>query len=153
MDYLWFSLWFTVLHLGSYMVAGMVTLQFTKDLYQGDDALFSPFMRDVAQPAERQWQGIVLWPAQLLRGALMSVVLYPVLTPLSELGAVTRFGFLFGLMFVYADLAAATPFPNNIEGLVYLKRRFLRPDVFWRIQSETLIYSLLFASLAGWLAF
>lgn len=51
-------------------------------------------------------------PAQLVRGALLSVVLYPILTPLTELSFGTRFGFLSGLMFVYTDLAAATPFPN-----------------------------------------
>ena len=153
MDYVSFTLWFTAIHLGSYIVAGVVTLRFTGDLYEGDDALFAPFLRDAAAPDERQRQGIVMWPAQLLRGALMSVVLYPILTPLSELSPLSRLGFLFGLMFVYADLAAAAPFPNNIEGLVYLRRRFVRPDVFWRIQSEALIYSLVFAALASWIAF
>lgn len=153
MDYLWFTLWFAAIHLGAYVVAGVVTLRFTRDLYEGDDAVFAPFLRDVADPVERQRQGIVMWPAQLLRGALMSVVLYPILTPLSELSSLSRFGFLAGLMFVYADLAAATPFPNTIEGLVYMKQRFIRPDVFWRVQSEAIIYSLVFAAAATWLAF
>ena len=153
MDYLWFTLWFTAIHLGAYIVAGVVTLRFTRDLYEGEDALFGAFLRDLADPVERQRQGIVMWPAQVLRGALMSVVLYPVLPTLSELSSLSRFGFLFGLMFVYADLAAATPFPNTIEGIVYLRQRFVRPDVFWRIQGEALLYSLVFAGLAGWIAF
>lgn len=153
MDYLWFSVWFTLIHLVAYVVAGAVTLRFTRDLYQGDDALFAPFLRNVGAPEERQRQGIVMWPAQLGRGVLMSVVLYPILLPLAELSFGVRFAFLAGLMFVYTDLAAATPFPNTIEGLVYLKRRFVRSDVFWRIQSEAVIYSVVFGGLTAWLAF
>lgn len=151
MDYVWFTVWFTVAHLVAYIVAGVLNLRLTRDLYEGDDALFAPFLRDVAQPAEQQRQGIVMWPAQLARGVLMSVVLYPVLTPLTDLSFLVRFGFLAGLMFVYADLAAATPFSNTVEGLVYMKRRYVRADVFWRVQSEAIVYSLLFGALAGWL--
>lgn len=61
--------------------------------------------------------------------------------------------FLAGLMFVYTDLASATPFSNNIEGLVYLKRRFTTRDVFWRIQAEAVMYSVLFGAFAAWLLF
>jgi hypothetical protein len=152
-DYVWFSVWFTLIHLGAYIVAGVVSLRFTRDLYQGDDALFAPFLRDVGDPAEKQRQGIVMWPAQMARGVLMSLVLYPILTPLTELSFPMRFGFLAALMLVYTDIAAATPFSNNIEGLVYMKRRFVRPNVFWRIQSEAVVYSLLFAGFAAWLVF
>jgi hypothetical protein len=152
-DYVWFSVWFTLIHLGAYIVAGVVSLRFTRDLYQGDDALFAPFLRDVGEPAEKQRQGIVMWPAQMARGVLMSLVLYPILTPLTELSFLMRFGFLAGLMLVYTDIAAATPFSNTIEGLVYMKRRFVRPNVFWRIQSEAVAYSLLFAGFAAWLVF
>jgi hypothetical protein len=56
-------------------------------------------------------------------------------------------------MLVYTDLAAATPFSNNIEGLVYMKRKFVRPNVFWRIQSEALVYSTVFGGLAAWTLF
>lgn len=153
MNYVLFSVWFTLIHVGAYIVAGLVTLRFTRDLYEGEDALFAPFLRNVEEPAERRRQGIVMWPAQIARGLLMSVVLYPVLTTLADLTFVMRFAFLAGLMFVYADFAAATPFTNNIEGLVYLKQRFVRSDAFWRIQSEAVIYSLLFAGLVSWLAF
>jgi hypothetical protein len=56
-------------------------------------------------------------------------------------------------MFVYSDLAAATPFPNTIEGLVFLRKRFITPDAFFRIQSEAILYSLLFGGFATWLLF
>ncbi|MCZ7533866.1 MAG: hypothetical protein M5U23_10785 [Acidimicrobiia bacterium] len=153
MDYLRFSVWFTAIHLGAYLVAGVVNLRYTKDLYQGGDALFAPFLRDVSEPSERQRQGIVMWSAQVARAVLMSVVLYPILAPLADLSFAVRFFFLAGLMFVYADLASATPFSNNIEGLVYMKRRFVTANVFWRVQSEAIVYSLLFGGLASWLAF
>ncbi|MDP3968513.1 MAG: hypothetical protein Q8Q02_09535 [Nocardioides sp.] len=153
MDYVWFSLGFVLIHLGAYVAAGVVSLRFTRDLYTGDRALFAPFLRDVDVPEEKARQGVLMWPAQLARGLLMSVVLYPILEPLAELSLAARFGFLATLMFVYADLAAATPFSNNIEGLVYMKRKFIRSDVFWRIQSEAIIYSALFGGVAAWTLF
>lgn len=153
MEYVQFSLGFVAIHLGAYIVAGALTLQFTKDLYTGQNALFAPFLRDVDVPAERTRQGLVMWPAQLVRGLLMSLVLYPIVGPLAELSLAARFGFLAGLMFVYTDLAAATPFSNNIEGIVYMKKKFVRPHVFWRIQSEALLYSALFGGIAAWTLF
>jgi hypothetical protein len=148
-DYVWFSLGFVAIHLGAYIAAGAASLRFTKDLYTGDAALFTSFLRDVDDPDEKARQGLVIWPAQLARGLLMSIVLYPILTPLAELPLATRFGFLAALMFVYADLAAATPFSNTIEGLVYMKKKFVRPDVFWRVQSEAISYSTLFGAVAA----
>lgn len=92
-------------------------------------------------------------PAQLLRALLMSVVLYPVLDALGELAYPARFAVLGGLMLVYADIASACPFPNTIEGLVYLRERFVNAGAFWRLQSEAVIYSVLFGGLAAWLLF
>jgi hypothetical protein len=152
-EYLWFSLGFVAIHLGAYITAGALTLQFTKDLYTGDSALFASFLRDVDAPEEKTRQGLIMWPAQLARGLLMSIVLYPILGPLAELSFAARFGFLAALMFVYTDLAAATPFSNTIEGLVYMKKKFIRPSVFWRIQSEALLYSTFFGALAAWTLF
>ena len=40
-----------------------------------------PFLRDVGEPAERQRQGIVMWPAQRASAVLVSVVLYPISRP------------------------------------------------------------------------
>ena len=153
MEYVWFSLGFVAIHLGAYIAAGALTLQFTKDLYTGESALFASFLRDVDAPEEKARQGLVMWPAQLARGLLMSIVLYPILGPLAELSFAARFAFLATLMFVYTDLAAATPFSNTIEGLVYMKKKFVRPSAFWRIQSEALLYSTLFGALAAWTLF
>ncbi len=152
MDYVLFTVWFTIVHLGAYIIAGVVSLRFTRDLYQGDDALFTTFLRDVGEASEKRRQGIVMWPAQVARAVVMSLVLYPILEPLAGFSYLVRFAFLAGLMFVYTDLAAATPFSNNIEGLVYMKRRFVRSDVFWRVQSEAILYSVLFGGFASWIA-
>ncbi|MFP4634992.1 MAG: hypothetical protein ACLFRD_03950 [Nitriliruptoraceae bacterium] len=154
MEYVGFSLGFLVIHLIAYVVAGVLNQQLlTKDLYGGEGALLTAFMRDMDDPTERQRSGRVMLPAQFVRAVLMSAVLYPVLDALSAMPYGLRFAFLAGLMFVYADLAAATPFSNNIEGLVYLQPRFVRPDVFWRIQSEAIVYALLFGGVAAWLLF
>lgn len=154
MRYVWFSLGFFAIHLGAYVVAGVLNQQLlSKHIYGGQQALFASFFRDMDDPAERRRSGRVMIPAQLARALLMSVVLYPLLGPLGDLSYGLRFAFLGGLMFVYSDLASATPFANNIEGIVYLKPRFTTRDVFWRIQAEAVVYSLLFGSFAAWLLF
>ena len=154
MEYVWFSLGFFVIHLISYVAAGVLNQQLlSKDLYGGEDALYAPFFRNMDDLAERRRQGRVMVPAQLIRAVLMSVVLYPILGALGDLSFGMRFAFLSGLMFVYADLAAATPFSNNVEGIVYLKPRFTTWGVFWRIQSEAIVYSVLFGVTAAWWLF
>jgi hypothetical protein len=152
MQYVTFSLLFIIVHTGAYLLAGVLALRVSRDLYQGENRLLD-FVRDVSDPTEGK--RVQTWPipAQLLRGLLLSVVLYPILGPLGELSFGVRFAFLAGLMFVYTDLASAVPFPHNIEGQVYLKDRYLTREAFWKLQFEILIYSLLFGLAAAWLLF
>lgn len=51
-------------------------------------------------------------------------------------------------MFVYADFASAIPFSNTIEEIVYLKKEFVKKRVFWTIQLEAILYSLMFGLLS-----
>lgn len=37
-----------------------------------------------------------------------------------------QFIFMASLMFVYADFASAIPFSNTMEGIVYLKKEFVK---------------------------
>ncbi len=83
----------------------------------------------------------------------MSIVFYPLLGTITELSLVLRFIFFTGLMFIYTDLSSAAPFPSNIEGFVYMKDRYLKKSVLWKIQAEMIIYSLIFASLLSIIAF
>lgn len=151
MIYIKFTLVFFVIHLVCYLIAGVIDLQFAKRLYAGKHRLFQSFFRDMDDKEESWKITKLLVPSQLLRAILMSVVLYPVLPLLSDLSFPMQFLFMGGLMFVYADFASAIPFSNTIEGLVYLKKEFVRKRVFWTIQLEAIIYSVLFGFLAAWL--
>lgn len=95
----------------------------------------------------------LLIPSQFIRGILMSLVLYPILPFLGELSFGLQFLFMSSLMFVYADFSSAVPFSNTIEGLVYLKKEFVRNRVFWTIQLEAIIYSVMFGILSAWILF
>lgn len=153
MRYVLFSLGFFGIHLVAYFVAGAVNLRVTKDLYGGEGALFGSFLRDMSDPKQQALVNRRLLPAQFVRAILMSVVLYPILEPLAEMSYGLRVALLGGLMLVYTDVAAATPFSNTVEGVVYMQPRFVRRDVFWKIQSEALLYSVLFATAAAWILF
>ena len=148
LDYLMFSCLFIAIHTASYLLAGVLALRISGDLYEERNRVLD-FLRDMSDPEESGHVSRYFIPAQLLRGLLMSVVLYPILGPLGELSYPLQFAFFAGLMFVFTDFACAVPFPNNIEGLVYMKRRYLKRKFFWKLYLETAIYSVLFGLLAG----
>ena len=151
-DYGLFVAGFTLVHGLAYTLAGVVDLQIADFVYRGQDRHVD-FLRDVNDPDERSHVSRTFLPAQILRGALMAIVLLPLLGPIGDLDPVVRVAFLGGLMFVYADLASAVPFPNTIEGLVYLRAEYLSRDAFLAIQFEALVYSVLFAVPAALLLF
>lgn len=150
MSYLFFSLTFMGLHTLAYMGAGMIALSISSDLYQGKERILD-FLVD---PEEEGGTGLTLKkviPAQIVRGLIMSVVLYPILGFLGEISFLAQFLFFGGLTFIYTDLSSADPFPSNIEGWVYMKKDYLSMGAFWKFQTEMIIYSGIFGLMAAWL--
>ena len=148
MDYLMFSLLFTGLHLFSYVAAGSISLQLSGDLYRGENRLLD-FMRDMSENSDSIHVKRYFMLVQIPRGLIMSVVLYPLLGVLGDLGVLQRFLFFAGIMFFYTDFACSVPFPHNIEGFVYIKEKYLRKDLVWKLYIETAVYSILFGILAS----
>jgi hypothetical protein len=153
MRYLGFTAGFFVVHLVAYVLAGVVSQTYSARIYHGSGAVLAPVLRDVTETAERRRQGRLMIPAQLARAVLLSIVLWPLLDAMEALAPGLRFAVLFGLAFVWTDLGAATPFPNTIEGWVYLRRELLDRDTVARVASEGLLYALVFAGLGAWLLF
>lgn len=147
-----FIIGFTVIHTAAYTVAGMIELQFAEYIYGGEERRVD-FVRDMTIPEESSRVGRVFLPAQILRGILMAVVLLPLLDPIGDLTFGLRAAFFTGIMFIYADLASAVPFPNTIEGFVYLKEEYIHLDAFITIQFEAVLYSLIFGFAVGWFLF
>jgi len=77
---------------------------------------------------------------------VLALVLVPILEPLRSLGFWPQFFFLFGLMFVVADLASSVPFPGNMEGFIYLRDKYLKRGVSWKLHFESTLYSLMLAT-------
>jgi hypothetical protein len=150
-DYILFSLLFFVIHIVCYVIAGVIDLRFARKFYSGKDRLFRSFFRNKEDKNESKRIAKLLIPSQLIRAVLMSIVLYPILPFLRELTFEMQFIFMASLMFVYADFASAVPFSNTIEGMVYLKKEFVKKRVFWIIQLEAILYSILFGLLSAWL--
>jgi len=149
--YVKFSLVFFAIHFVCYNVAGAIDLQLAKKMYSGKNRLYKAFFRDMDDPEQSGRIGKLLIPSQFVRAIIMSAVLYPVLPNLRELSFGMQALFMGGLMFVYADFCSAIPFSNTIEGLVYLKKEFVEKKVFWTIQFEAILYSILFGFLSAWL--
>ncbi len=152
MEYIKFSLLFMVIFSGAYLAAGLLAYHISHDLYRGENRLLD-FLKNMADPAENARVAKTALPLQLVRGFLLSIVLYPIIGFLGELSYPVRFAFLAGLMFIYTDFASAIPFPHNIEGLIYMKDRYLKKSAFWKLQFEMIVFSLLFGLVSGWLLF
>jgi hypothetical protein len=153
MEYLSFTALFAVAHVVAYFTAGAVTYPLVyRGWHGGEGSLYGAFMRDMTDPAEQRRNFLLLLPTQVPRALLMSIVLYPVLGALGDLGPGLQFLFLAGLMYVYTDLAAATPFSNNIEGILYLKPHIIE-KAFWPTQIEALLYATMMGAAAAWFLF
>ena len=153
MEYIKFNFFFFIVHTLAYYIAGFINYQFSKKLYGGRDQLYKSFLRNMSDPQEALGVNKRIIPVQFLRAVLMSLVLYPVLGTLGTLSFGLQFVFMAGLMFVYADFCSAIPFSNTLEGLIYMKPEFVRRKVFWTIQMEAVIYSLLFGLGAAFFLF
>ena len=153
MEYIRFTLLFFVIHTITYYIAGAINYQFSKKLYGGRDQLYQSFLRNMSDPKEAIGVNKKIIPVQLVRAIFMSVVLYPVIGFVGDLSFAMRFLFMGGLMFVYADFCSAIPFSNTLEGVIYMKPEFVKPRVFWTIQMEAIIYSVIFGLAASWLLF
>lgn len=152
MTYLSFSFWFTVIHIVAYFIAGMLALKICSSTYEGESRVMD-YHRDVTKEEEKGHVAKWVLPAQIVRGLLMSLVLYPILGALGELSLVLRILFLIGLMFIYHHLCCVSPGPDNLEGLVYMRKRYIQRSSFLTFQFEMIIYPLLFAIAAGYLLF
>lgn len=148
--YLTFSLLFFAIHFVCYLIAGLIDLQLAKRFYSGKNRLFKSFFRDVDDKDENKRIAKLLIPTQFIRAIIMSIVLYPILPFLMGFSFGMKFVFMASLMFVYADFASAIPFSNTIEGVIYLKKEYVEKKVFWIIQFEALLYSVMFGLLSAW---
>jgi hypothetical protein len=138
-----------VAHTVTYFIVGALAYQvLTKTLYEGSDPIFARFMRTPADPD--LWRPVMLWfmPAQVLRGLLMAVALYPFYDTLLAWSIRKRFLSLTGLYLIFGYWASAVAAPGTIDGLVYLRPEFTVPTHLI-VQPEIILQG---AALAWWVA-
>lgn len=152
LEYIRFSLVFMLVHTGAYLAAGLLAYRISHELYHGENRLLD-FLKDMSDPTENSRVAKWSLPLQLLRGLVLSIVLFPIMGLLGDLPYGLRFVFLASLMFIYTDFASAIPFPHNIEGFIYMKERYFRKNAIWKLHFEMFIYSLLFGGISSWVLF
>ncbi len=143
MEYIKFSLFFILAHTVSYIIAGLIALAISKDIYESKNRHCN-FLRDMSDKSESKHVNLFFIPAQFVRAALMSVVLFPLLQTIAGLSFFVTAVFFGGLMFVYTHIAAVSPFIDNIEGFVYFKKEYLKTKFFLKFQLEMILYCVLF---------
>ena len=143
MMYIKFILLFTIAHAVSYTLAGAIILKFSREIYENKERLCD-YQKDMADEKERKYVEKHFFPAQILRGLLMGVVLLPILSALEDLTIIIQFIFFVSLMFIYTHISSAAPAPDNIEGQVHFKNKYLQKNSFIKFQVEMVMYSVLF---------
>jgi len=146
MYYIKFSLLFVLAHGLAYTIAGAIALKFSKDIYESKKR-HCDFLRDMSNKEESIHVSLYFLPAQILRGLLMSLVLFPLLNVLGELSFMLKLTFFSSLVFIYTHIASTSPFIDNIEGFVYFKKEYLIKKFFLKFQLEMIMYSILFGIL------
>jgi len=92
------------------------------------------------------WAHAVRWflPAQILRGVLIALILYPLYDLLNRWSFVKRFFYIAAMYLVLGFWAATVTAPGTIEGMVYLKP-FITPAVHLTVQPEIVLQGLALA--------
>jgi len=136
-------------HVFAYLIAGGITYQLiTKDLWEGPDSLLSAYLRT---PGDAElWKYAMIWqiPAQILRGALIALVLLPLLEFQTNWKTTKKIFFYAALTFVLTHLCSAAPSPANIEGWVYMKPAYVKLG-FIKMQPEMLLHSIIFGFIVA----
>jgi hypothetical protein len=143
----------TVAHVVSYLVIGAAAYQLlTKSFYEGNNPVFSTFMRSPAEP--ELWKHVMTWfiPGQVLRGVLMAAAHYPFVDTLKGWGRGKRFLSISGLYLVLGYWASAVAAPGTIDGLIYLRPE-ITPYAHLMVQPEIVVQGLILGAwVARWMA-
>ena len=147
--FLAFAIQIIIAHTVTYFIVGAIAYQFlTKPLYEGSAPIFASFMRTPADPD--LWRQVMIWfiPAQVLRGLLMAVALYPFYSTLLAWSIRKRFLSLAGLYLIFGYWASAVAAPGTIDGLVYMRPEFTA-STHLIVQPEIILQG---GALAWWVA-
>jgi hypothetical protein len=129
----------------SYFLAGAIFYPLlTKPYYEGPNPIFAVFLRTEADAG--LWAHVVNWflPTEILRGALIAVVFYPLCDFLKQWPFLKRLLYVAGLYLVLGFWAASAAAPGTLEGMLYM-RPFITPEVHLRVQPENIFQGLALA--------
>jgi hypothetical protein len=143
----------TAVHVLSYLVVGAFAYNLlTKAFYVGANPIFATFMRTEENPL--LWRHAMAWqiPAQILRGLLIAIALYPFYDTLMGWTYQKRFLSIAAIYILIGCWASAAPAPGTIEGMVYLRPE-ITAAVHLAVQPEIIGQGLaLGAAVAWWMA-
>ncbi len=130
---------FTVLHVVTYLVFGLLFMLLTNyfEVFAEHE-----LMNQVMRPADSIWVRLAV-VFQFIRGGLLAVAIYPVRQPILD----DQRGWLklFGLLWVLTGIGAVITGPGSIEGFLYTNLGFGNPLIgLPEITLQMLAFSYLF---------
>jgi hypothetical protein len=138
-----------VAHVVTYIGVGVLAYVFLTHQFFEPEGLAAQVMRTPADP--HLWSHVTRWmlPAQVLRGLLIALVLFPFVPTLLAWGYWKRATALVGLYVVLGQWASTVAGSGTIEGWLVLRPEFTEPRIVWGAMAEGLVQG---TTLAAWLA-
>lgn len=138
-----------VAHVVTYVGVGVLAYAFLTHQFFEPQGLAAQVMRTPADP--QLWSHVTRWmlPAQVLRGLLIAIVLFPFVPTLSGWNYWRRVATLAGLYVVLGQWASTVAGSGTIEGWLILRPEFTEPRIVLAAMAEGLIQGI---ALAAWLA-
>lgn len=140
----------TVAHVVTYIAVGALAYPLlTHEFFEGSAGLAGQVMRTPAEP--ELWAHVTRWmlPFQVLRGVLISVVLYPFLETLTRWSYAKRVSVIAGLYIVLGQWASTVAGSGTIEGWLILRPEFTTPGVVVKAMGEGFVQGI---ALSAWVA-
>ena len=148
-----FSLKLTTVHVITYYIIGGIAYQLvTKEFYIGENPVFSTFM--ITENDAELWSQVMIWilPGQIIRGILISIVVFPFFETLISWRYLKRFFVIAGLYLVLGFWASTVAAPGTIDGIIYMRPE-INLNAHLAVQPEIIIQGLLLSAwISKWMA-
>ncbi|MCC5815362.1 MAG: hypothetical protein JJT78_11445 [Leptospira sp.] len=146
--YFLFTYKFVLVFLITYLIFGTFFYIFITSKYYGIEGAFSAFL--VGEGDRELWDlaRSLMIPFQIIRGILLSTVLYPFYDQILTFTYKKRMLVIWGYITIVAGVASGLPAPGNLEGILFMKPVItlgIHFEIFCELLLQGFAFSLIFS--------
>jgi hypothetical protein len=146
--YFSFTLKFTFVFLITYLFFGTLFFILVTSKYYSESGAFASFLVGENTPELWNQARALMIPFQVIRGILLSSVLFPFYDQLLHFPYKKRMLLIWAYITVVSGVASGLPAPGNIEGLLFMKPMItlkIHLEIFCELFLQGLVFSAIFS--------